>query len=60
MNVGQLVHVPVYGGRIVERVVVQVIENKIVVSTLKEYEDSIAEERPALGVGYELTKVCAS
>ena len=60
MNIGQKVQVPVYGGRIVERVVCQITENKIVVATHDEFASSIEEHRPANGVGYDFSKVCAS
>ena len=57
MNIGQLVLVPVYGGRTVERVVVQIIDNKIIVATSEEYKSSVMEERSAIGVGYDFEKV---
>ena len=57
MNIGQLVRVPVHGGGIVERVVLQIIDNKVVVGTIEEYSSSQREERPARGVGYDLEEV---
>jgi hypothetical protein len=59
MNIGQRVLVPVYGGEIVERVVVEIIDNKVVVATYEECKNSIIEERPARGVGYYLENVSA-
>ena len=57
MDAGQAVNVEVYGGRIVRRIVSQVIENKIIVVSQKEWSDSKDEGRPAIGVGYDREKV---
>jgi hypothetical protein len=60
MNVGQKVQVPVHGGRIVERVICQITETKVVATTDEEYARSTAEDRQAIGVGYDFAKVYAS
>jgi hypothetical protein len=57
MNVGQRVRVQVYGGEIVERVIHQIIENIIFVTTENEYEQSQAEGRPVMSVGYRIEDV---
>ena len=40
MEIGQLVRVPVYGGEVVRRVVVQLFDNIVLVSTVQEAEDA--------------------
>jgi hypothetical protein len=57
MEAGQAVQVEVYGGKIVHRIASQVIENKVIIVSEKEWLNSQAEGRQAIGVGYDIEKV---
>ena len=60
MRLGQKVSVPVLGGELVSRIVTQVIDNIVVVSTEEEVEAATRESRDPVGVGYHECDVSAA
>jgi hypothetical protein len=57
MKIGSVVRVEVYGGEIVQRVVCNIIDNKILVCSQEEIDKSLAENREPRPVGYDREKV---
>ena len=57
MEIGQLVRVPVYGGEVVRRVVVQLFDNIVLVSTVQEAEDALRENRSPVAMGISLNMI---
>ncbi len=57
MTVGQVIRVPVYGGEVVPRIVVQIIDNVALVSTPSEYKDAAREHRNPVAMGVLIESV---
>lgn len=57
MNTGEVVKIRVYGGDVVERVVIEERETVVIACNPREYERAMQEGRKAQGVGFPLEDV---
>jgi hypothetical protein len=57
MTVGQVVRVPLYGGEVAQRIIVQIIDNMALVSTISEYNDAARENRNPVAMGIPLEAI---